>query len=194
MRRRALNLAQKEAAMPEAYVFFKDFAGPVATAIAASAAAFVAYRLGRSQIAVAEIQADVAKRNWQTANERIVLDLFERRIAIFEGIRGVVAKVLSTGRPDDETYFEFVKAIDKATYFFGPEVADYLEELRLLIIDLQLDANVISDNRNPDRSEHIKGKTERMKKLSKFYETTKVLFGPYIQAHQKIEGEPRNLF
>ena len=45
------------------YHLFKDFAGPVATIIAAGAAAFVAYRLGQNQITVAE-------RNWQTEMKR----------------------------------------------------------------------------------------------------------------------------
>jgi hypothetical protein len=80
---------------PEVYDIFKDFAAPIASIIAASAAAFVAYRLGKSQADSARLQAEIAKRNWQTANERVVLDLFERRIALYEGIRHVVAKVIN---------------------------------------------------------------------------------------------------
>jgi hypothetical protein len=70
-----------------------------------------------------------------------------------------------------------------------PEVGEYLEKLRILIIDLQLDATVIADDRNPDRNSHIKGRTKRMMEMTKFYETAKVLFGPYIRAHQKIGGK-----
>ena len=61
-----------------------NLAGPIATVFAAGAAAFVAYRLGKSQIAVAKTQADIAQRNWETANERVVLELFEKRLAIYE--------------------------------------------------------------------------------------------------------------
>ena len=48
----------------------RDLAGPVATIVAASAAAFVAFRLGQSQISVARLQAGIAERNWQTSNEK----------------------------------------------------------------------------------------------------------------------------
>jgi hypothetical protein len=168
------------------YEFFKDFAAPIATVIAASAAAFVAYTLGNSQAESAKIQARVAKRNWRTSNERIVLELFERRIAIFESIRKVVASVLTSGQSNDATYFEYVQAVDKVPYFFGPEVSEYLEKLRLLIIDLQLDSSVIADHANPDRNDRVKGRMKRITELAKFYETAKVLFGPYIQAHQKV--------
>ena len=172
--------------MSAIYDFFKDFAGPLSTVIAATAAAFVAYSLGKSQATAAQMQAIVARKNWQTENERVVLELFERRIAIFECIRKVVAHVQSTGRANGETYFEYIKAVDTAPYFFGPEVNDYLEELRKLIIDLQLDTDVISDNLNPERSAHIKGRTKRMAELIKFYDRSKILFGPYMQAHQKV--------
>ena len=173
------------------YDLTRDLSGPIETVIAAGAAAFVAYRLGKAQVTVAETQAAVAERNWQIANERIVLELFERRIAIFEGIRDIIGKVLNSGRPTTETYFAYIKAIDKVPYYFGPEVTNYLELLGALISDLELDANVIADNLHPDRMAHIRGRTERMRELAKFHETSKILFGPYIQAHQKI-GERLN--
>jgi hypothetical protein len=72
------------------YQVIKDLGGPIATVIASAAAAFVAYRLGKSQIAVAKMQADIAQRNWRTTNEKVVLELFERRLAIYDGIRDVI--------------------------------------------------------------------------------------------------------
>jgi shikimate kinase len=74
------------------YAIVKDWAGPLATVIAAGAAAFVAFRLGQNQISVARTQAEIAQRNWQTSNEKIVLELFERRLKIYEDIRDVIGK------------------------------------------------------------------------------------------------------
>jgi hypothetical protein len=66
---RAAHLAQsgKNVMSPEVYDIFKDFAAPIASIIAASAAAFVAYRLGKSQADSARLQAEIAKRNWQNS-------------------------------------------------------------------------------------------------------------------------------
>src|SRR6266446_6950976 len=107
------------------YTAVKDLAGPIATITAAVAAAFVAYRLGKSQAESARIQAQVAKRTWRTQNERIVLDLFERRILIFEGIRKVVSEALRTGQPNDAVFFEYCKAVELVPYYFGPEIEEY---------------------------------------------------------------------
>ena len=113
-------------------ILLREFAGPVATIVAAIAAAFVAYRLGSGQLAAAQSQARTADRNWQTANERVVLELFEKRLAIFEGIRAIIGKVLQSGKCGDELYFDFNKATDRAPYYFGPEVSEYLEHIRYI--------------------------------------------------------------
>ena len=171
----------------------RDLSGPAATIVASAAAAFVAYRLGKSQAESARIQAQVAKRTWRSQNERIVLDLFERRISIFEGIRKVVSEALRTGQPNDATYFEYCKAVELVPYYFGPEIQEYLEKVRLLIIELQLDASIIADDQNPERNKRVKGRTQRVKDLSDFYQISKKLFGPYISAHQKVgawQAEP----
>ncbi|MCG6203334.1 hypothetical protein LPW26_01670 [Rhodopseudomonas sp. HC1] len=157
----------------------KEIAGPLATVMAAAAAAFVAYTLGKAQI-------DVAERNWQTANEKLVLELFERRIAVFEEIRSAVSGVLRTGQPTDGDYLAYCRAIDRAPYYFGSEVGVYLEKIRLLIIELQLDATIIADHHASDQHARIWGRVERMKELAGFYDQAGALFGPYIKAHQKI--------
>src|ERR1700682_1490879 len=100
----------------------RDLAGPIATVCAAGAAAFVAYRLGKSQIAVAKTQADIAQRNWETANERVVLELFEKRLAIYDGIRDVIGQVTRSGNASNEVYFRYIKAIDRVPFLFGAEV------------------------------------------------------------------------
>ncbi|MGY3358472.1 hypothetical protein ACVWZK_005135 [Bradyrhizobium sp. GM0.4] len=168
--------------------FFKDFAAPIATVIAASAAAFVAYRLGRAQADAARIQAQVAKSNWQTANERVVLDLFERRISIFEGIRAVIATIVQTGQPSEQDYNDYCRALDRVPFYFGKELQTYLEQLRLTIIGLQaanqsLKYHLLNDEMSDKRQ-------QRMSDLNDFYKKGFDLFAPYIQAHQKAGPWP----
>lgn len=92
---------------------------------------------------------------------------------------------LTAPRPS-AAWFEYCKAVELVPYYFGPEIQEYIEKVRRLIIDLQLDASIITNDQDPERNERIKGRTRRMIDLSEFYETSKKLFGPYIQAHQKV--------
>jgi hypothetical protein len=167
------------------YQFFKDFAGPIATVIASGAAAFVAYRLGQNQVSVARAQADVAERNWKTQNEKVVLELMERRLAIYEDIRKVIAEIMRSGTATDDTFWQYVRAIDQAPYLFGPEVEAYLEKMRLHINELTLGTSLMADNTSPDYQKGVEIKHREFKTIMTFYEEAKPIFGPYIRAHQR---------
>lgn len=156
----------------------KDFAGPVATVFAASVAGWVAYTLGQAQI-------EVAERNWQTSNEKIVLELFDKRLAIFEDIRGIVTEVVSTGKAPFPVQFRLLQAIDRVPYFFGPEVQDYVRGLHHLLSDLDT-ANAMMESDDPERPKWVNKRTEKFVAVGDFYKEAPALFGPYLRAHQKV--------
>lgn len=168
------------------YQTIKDFAGPVATVIASGAAAFVAYRLGQNQMMVAKDQANIAERNWQTENEKVVLELMERRLAIYEGIREIISEVMRTGTANDDIYWRYAKAIDQIPYLFGPEVETFIEKIRNHLIQLQLGTSLMADNTSSEYQEGVEIKHREFKAVVKFYEEAKPIFGPYIRAHQRV--------
>lgn len=164
---------------------FRDFAAPVATIIASGAAAFVGYRLGQNQIMVAKAQANIAERNWQTANEKVVLELMERRLAIYEGIREIISEIMRTGTANDDIYWRYAKAVDQIPYLFGPEVETFIEKIRVHIIELQLGTSLM-DTTSPDYQKGVEIRHREFKAIMKFYEEAKPIFSPYIRAHQRV--------
>ncbi|QDM14593.1 hypothetical protein [Tardiphaga sp. vice278] len=168
-----------------AHSLLKDFATPAATLVGALAAGWVALKLGQGQISVARSQAEIADRTWQTANEKIVLELFERRAAIYEAIREAVGEVVWSGAAPDNTFSQYYRAIDRVPYFFGPEVQRYLEKLRLHMIDLDL-ANKMLNQENSDRGKWAQKIHDEFLEVADFYKAAPVLFEPYIKAHQKV--------
>jgi hypothetical protein len=160
--------------------------------IAASAAAFVAYRLGQSQISVARTQAEIAERNWQTSNEKIVLELFERRFAIYEEIRSVIGEVTQSGAAPTDVFFRYGAATDRAPYFFGQEIQDYLQAIRMHLANLELANTMLNSQSDPDRRAMWAEKREtHFLGVTDFYKDSSTLFRPYIQAHQKIADVKR---
>lgn len=169
------------------YQTIKDFAGPLASVIAAAAAAFVAYRLGQNQITVAKSQADIAERNWRTQNEKVVLELMERRLAIYKGIRDVIGEVVRGGKATEELQYRYLQAIDQVPYLFGPEVEAFLGEFRTQFLDLELGNGMMAQ----PTLDYQKGAEIRHKAfmaISRFYERAKPIFGPYIRAHQRADS------
>lgn len=162
-------------------------AGPASTVLAACAAAFVAYRLGTSQVSVALAQAQIAERTWQTNNEKIVLELMERRLAIYREIRDVIAEIMRSGRSEQDTLWKYGKAIDQVEFLFGQDVQDYLEKLRVHLIDFELGCSLSCHVTNEEYREGIKIKHREFKEILRFYREAPPIFGPYIRAHQKVE-------
>ena len=68
-----------------------QLAGPIATVIAALTAGGIAIWLGRAQVTTARLQA-------KTANDKIVLDLFDRRLKIYSDARAVIGRTTGSGQ------------------------------------------------------------------------------------------------
>lgn len=85
---------------------------------------------------IALFAAIIGWLQWLTANRKVVVDLFDRRLTAYSEIRSAVALINRTGQVDFETELQFWRAIDSARFLFGREVWDYLDNLRLKLIDL----------------------------------------------------------
>src|SRR6266851_4884658 len=112
------------------YECFKDFAGPIATIIAAGAATFVTYRLGSNQVSIAREQARFAEANSRSAQQKLILDLFDKRWSIVTELRETIAEVLTSGAVSFDTGQKFYLAADRAAFLFGPEVTTYLAKIQ----------------------------------------------------------------
>jgi hypothetical protein len=128
---------------PAHYDALHDFAGPVATIIAAGAAVFVTWRLGRGQLRVAKQQAAIARQQADTAtlqadlaNVRLQHDLYDRRYRLYEAARALLIKISRDATVDTEAIFEFAGGTGDAVFLLNAEVVAYFEEMRKKAIRL----------------------------------------------------------
>src|SRR4051812_46213949 len=104
------------------------FAGPVATVLASITAAGVAIAFGLYQAKIARRQANIAQ-------DKLALDLFQRRLDAFSTLRGAIAKIVTSGSSNSVLEQELLEGIDRARWLFGKEVTSYLDELYMHAID-----------------------------------------------------------
>jgi hypothetical protein len=166
----------------------KAFAGPVATIIASVAAACVAVALARSQTKNATAQTEIAKLNWQTQHDKIVLDLFDRRYPVYLEIRNAIGEVYSSGAAPMPTYNRYTTGVDQARFLFGPEVFDFLEKMRRTLGDLEVANITIKQPTHPDFNKWVVKRSELFQEVSDFYENFDRKVAPYLAAHQKLLG------
>lgn len=102
-----------------AYEFFKDFAGPLSTATAALAAAFVTGLFAYRQARTAELQAGIAL-------DKLKYETFETRHDVLDACRDLYAFCENSVRSeciiDAATVESYVVRIDAAKFYFGRQV------------------------------------------------------------------------
>ena len=85
---------------------------------------------------VGAIAAYVAWQQWKTNQQRLRLDLYERRLRIYKEVQGFIASA-SHGQPGDLA--AFTRATAEADFLFGPcpnPITLYLDELFLHGLEL----------------------------------------------------------
>jgi hypothetical protein len=110
----------------------KDFASPTATVIAAGAAVFVTWRLGRGQLDIAKQQAAIAERQANLAAARLQHDQYERRYAVYvAALTFVLLDVLVPREPSDEAINAFVRGTADAAFLFDDDsLVAYFDEIK----------------------------------------------------------------
>lgn len=107
-----------------AYEFFKDFAGPLATATAALAAAFVTGLFAYRQAKTAELQAEIAL-------DKLKYETFEARHDVLDACRDLSAycngQVRTHGAIDRTTVEEYALRITMGKFYFGRQVCRSLD-------------------------------------------------------------------
>jgi hypothetical protein len=134
---------------------------------------------------IALMVAAIAFAQWRTAHQRVVLDLFERRMTIIDGLLRIVAEVLQAGKVRNEDSDQFIRATKGDNFLFGTEVTEYLKRIHIVLIDLHaFDAEL--PPQAPERKEVLEKRRALRKELDAFFETFRKLVGPYVQMHQKL--------
>jgi hypothetical protein len=167
------------------YDVLKDFAGPVATVIASIAAGFVAYMLGSRQVDIAREQARFAKANSRSTQQKLVLDLFDKRWDVTTAIRDVVSEVFTSGHVSQAAVFTFHRACNRAALLFGPEVQTYLKKVENALTKHQAANSWIDSEIDGRRNKGADIQFEQFEIIKGFYDEFDPLVAPYMLMHAK---------
>ncbi len=172
--------------MATAYEFFRDFAGPIVTVVAAGAATIVTVKLGLNQVSIAREQARLAKSNSRSAQQKLILDLFDKRWNIVTELREAVADVMTTGAVSLDASQKFHLAANRASFLFGPEVTTYLATIQSSLLKHKT-AESFRDSDNDDtRGKAADVMFKEFEVIQDFYASFDPLIAPYMQMHDRV--------
>jgi len=140
--------------------------------------------------------AVVAFLQWRTAQQKAVLDLFERREAIYEIVRKAIG-TMATNAPafDPKREVEFLQAMERAYFFFGDDVVNYLKQLWADITEVQTaDAELKDEQDRATRGDMVAKRRAAMNRITQFHSTGQPLFAKYMRFSQAVPMNLRHLF
>jgi len=132
---------------------------------------------------IAVLGVAIAYRQWRTAQNKLKLDLFDKRFSVYDAARRMLASVMTSGKVRDEELFKFMVATREAKWLLSNELAHYLDEvLRRRMLELQtLDSELEGLAVGPDRSANVRKQTEIKNWLAGQLDTLDGKFDPYLR-------------
>jgi len=128
------------------------------------------------------VAAYVVWRQWRTSQDRLVLDLFERRFQVFQELTRATTDSLSKPQVSVQDLANFDAATEKARFLFGPEVHSYLGEIRRLLIEVIAFGRALAEMPDGPRRKIVENSVvEAMNKMHGFYERLADLVTPYLR-------------
>jgi hypothetical protein len=132
--------------------------------------------------------AVVAFLQWRTAQQKAVLDLFDRRHAIYDVVRQAVGTIVSSSATFDQVReVEFMQAMERAYFFLGDDVDKYIRQLWSDITDVRTaDAELQGPADNDTRRKIIANRRAAMDRIAQFRNKGLPLFAKYMRFLQTV--------
>ena len=125
----------------------------------------------------------IAYRQWKTAQNKLKLELFERRLAIYNSATTFISSVMTSGKATDEQLRNLIVGTKEAKWVLSYEIAEHLDkELYSKGVDLQcLSAELEGEPVGEMRTKNVHEQRNIKQWLNKQYETLDSLFRDYLQ-------------
>jgi hypothetical protein len=136
----------------------------------------------------------IAFMQWRTAHQKVMLDLFDRRLKVFETVESAAGAVFRSGRGNEETERSLLTAIAEAKFLFGNDVHDYLEAMWKSYVEMESLAMEIENLHGHERVTAVREKRRHGMAISSFHAEGVKVFGPYLRMDQKRVRTPTEWF
>lgn len=132
---------------------------------------------------VAVLGSIVAYWQWRLAQNKLKLDLFDRRFLVYDAVRALLASIMTSGEAKDEEVFKFMVATRLAKWLFDASVSEYLDkQLHHKVIDLQtLNSELEGVGAGEVRTNNIRKQAEIKKWLMEQHDVLDEKLAPYLQ-------------
>ncbi|MGO7531699.1 hypothetical protein [Rhizobium leguminosarum] len=128
----------------------------------------------------------IAWRQWRTAHTKMLFDLFEKRIAAYNGLIDAMRPAFRDGTI--RSFNDFVQlrhAVDGAHFLFGDDVRKILKELISIGATMNTAAGVMKDNTSPGYGEWVDKNHTALVRLIEIMDELPAIMEDYLSFSEK---------
>lgn len=134
----------------------------------------------------AALVAWVGVQQYRVAHDRLKLDLWEKRYAVYKGAQVFLSRVMQEGTTDMQELVRYLQDTKDAFFLFRPDMAEYLSDLYKTGVDLRTTRVLHERERDGDERTHLLEKENRLlKELGDELDRLKHRFAPYLTIARK---------
>jgi hypothetical protein len=139
--------------------------------------------------AIAILAGVIAFFQWRTGHQKMVIDLFDRRMKIYTDCRNVLQPIVrSPSATTNENGIEFIKASADAEFLFGDKVVKQFEKVEQAIFDLAtFEAELKGNLSDADRKNFVAKRRASIEIITSFYKKEfRSGLAPYMRLKQTL--------
>jgi hypothetical protein len=99
----------------------------VGTPAAAAAGVYIAYKFGRIQAGIAKQQADTAARSTFLVQNKLKMEMFDRRMVVYKTIADMLTNLATKGWLSNEDETAYLVGTNGAHWLFNDEIVELVE-------------------------------------------------------------------
>ena len=123
----------------------------------------------------------LAWQQWRVADDKLRLDLFDRRYKVYDATRKFLAVILREASFTDSQLLEFYAGTSDAEFLFGADVVNYLDQIRHRAIDMRTAQQLFEPLPvGVERSRHVQTAHDNLLWLNDQITAMTKTFTPYL--------------
>ncbi len=131
---------------------------------------------------IATIVAWTGYQQHLLTKERLKLDLFEKRFAVYKGVQRFLSVILSNATYSLDEFFEFRRDTQDGTFLFGKDIPKYISEIDSKALKMKAKAEEFKDlPKGEKRTELVKQEIQLLSELTDELPKLKDVFAPYLR-------------
>jgi hypothetical protein len=125
----------------------------------------------------------IAYRQWDTNRKKLKLELFEKRVVVYDAAKKAIAGIYTTGNSSQEIETQYLIGISGANWLFDEELVEFLDKkLWGIIVEIACTHSMYHGAPDgPERNLAIQHNAEAKNKLGEQLQLLDAKFGPYLK-------------